>query len=102
MKAAGLLVALAACQEEPAACDPGTTWEGFGQGFFVEYCQGCHASTAPDRFGAPADVTFDDEADVTTWRDRALARLQADTMPPGGGVPEDDLARITAWLACGE
>jgi hypothetical protein len=102
VRAAAALLALAACQAEPADCDPATTWEGFSQGFFIEYCQGCHASAAPGRYGAPAEVTFDTQADVLAWRDRALARLTDDTMPPGGGVPSADLDRVTAWLACAE
>ena len=37
-----------ACADAPVV-----TYETFGAGFLLENCQSCHASTAPDRKGAP-------------------------------------------------
>jgi uncharacterized membrane protein len=86
-------------------CDaePTVTWANFGQGFMLGYCQPCHASTAPDRHGAPVDVVFDTEADCITRAERIAARASGDapTMPPGGGVPQADRALLEIWLSCG-
>lgn len=102
---------LLACGAEPAddglapsACDTGAqqSWETFGQGFVVSQCQGCHASVAPDRYGAPEEVVFDTEEDVITFAPRILARAtgpDAD-MPPAGGPSEEDRVRLERWLRC--
>jgi uncharacterized membrane protein len=78
------------------------TYENFGQGFMTENCQACHASTAPDRYDAPEEVFFDTKADAWYWRDRILARSAGDdaSMPPNGGVDEDDRTRLRWWLEC--
>jgi hypothetical protein len=82
-------------------CGEFVTWATFGEGFTLNYCQVCHASTAPDRFGAPETITFDTEAEALALSDRILARatgVDAD-MPPGGGVPADHLILLECWLA---
>jgi hypothetical protein len=97
----GFLVLLGACGEEepaPQDCDPG--WEEFGRGFMAEYCDACHATTAPDRHGAPLDVAFDTEEQALSWLDRVEVRVLAGEMPPGGGVFEEDLAMLEAWTSC--
>ena len=87
------------------ACDAAVplTWDTFGEGFLLEACNGCHAADAPDRHDAPADVTFDTAAQAWAWRDRILARATgaAPTMPPQGGVTDDDRTRLYWWLGCG-
>ena len=85
------------CQDAPVV-----TWASWGQGFLIESCQGCHASTSPDRNDAPQTVVFDTEADVIAHRDRILARAtgEAPDMPPRGGVSEDDRALLEIWLRC--
>lgn len=89
---------VALCAEGPV-----TTWDNFGSGFVVQHCQTCHASTTPDRHGAPESVTFDDEEQVWTWADRILARTTGPEpdMPPRGGVDDDDRYRVEVWLTCG-
>lgn len=86
-------------------CDgaPTLAYSNFGEGFLRENCQGCHASTAPDRHGAPEEATFDTVEEAWVWADRILARSTGDspTMPPRGGVPEDDRTRLEWWLRCG-
>lgn len=85
--------------------DAGTvTWNSWGRGFLTEACQSCHASTATNRYGAPESVVFDTVDDAWTWADRILARSAGDdaTMPPAGGVTDDDRTRLTWWLRCGE
>jgi uncharacterized membrane protein len=80
------------------------TWDNFGEGFLVTNCQGCHASTAADRHDAPADVTFDTRDEALARADRILARTTSDppTMPPGGGVSDEDRHKVTVWLTCFE
>jgi uncharacterized membrane protein len=87
-----------ACDDAPAA-----TWDSFGRGFLTQHCDVCHAATSPDRHDAPADVSFDTEDDVRTWRDEILVRATGDapTMPPTGGVSEDDRFLLESWLTCG-
>jgi uncharacterized membrane protein len=105
---AASLAALAACGDEAVPADdacadePVLTWDTFGDAFLRTNCQGCHASTAPDRHGAPEDVTFDTRDESLAQRDRILARSAgaAPTMPPGGGVDEVDRGKLTVWLTC--
>lgn len=85
------------CQDAPVV-----TWEYWGQGFLTESCQSCHASTSADRNGAPAAVVFDTEADV--WSHRAAILETATgaepTMPPRGGLSDDDRDLLEIWLRC--
>lgn len=85
-------------------CDeaPLVTYENFGAGFVTENCQGCHASTTANHYGAPENVTFDDATSCWNWKDRILARAGAEdpTMPPNGGVTEEDRIRLRWWLLC--
>jgi len=84
-------------------CDdaPVVTWENFGAGFVTENCQACHASTSPERLGAPPDVVFDSEDDVFERVSGILRRVvdQGD-MPPQGGISEDDRYLTEVWLSC--
>ena len=106
-----LCFGLAACSGDSAATAedsgfcataPVVTFESFGSGFVTENCQTCHASTAPDRHDAPAEVTFDDVAHCWEWADRILARASgaAPTMPPMGGTTDDDRYLLEVWLTC--
>lgn len=83
---------------------PTVTYNSFGAGFMTENCQGCHASTAADRYGAPEGVTFDTVKEVWFWKDRILSRSVGDdsSMPPAGGVSEDDRTKLEWWLVCAE
>jgi uncharacterized membrane protein len=114
--AAACLVLAAGCEPAeseptpdvaPTGCGedvPELDWEGFGHGFVTTYCQGCHASSAMDRHGAPEHVVFDTEADVMVWSARVLATAGGDvpTMPPGGGPDEEDRELLEVWLGCAE
>jgi len=89
----------------PSWCDTAieVTYENWGRGFLSTHCQGCHASTAPDRYSAPETVTFDNEDEVIQWASRVLARVIDDgTMPPAGGVNEDEKVLLSSWLECAE
>jgi len=81
---------------------PLTTWNNFGQGFLVENCQPCHASTSVDRHDAPKNITFDSPNAVAELRQRILDNATGDAplMPPAGGIADEDRARLEAWLSC--
>jgi uncharacterized membrane protein len=80
------------------------TWNNFGEAFILHNCQACHASTTADRYGAPESVTFDTKSEV--WAQAAsilsVATGDAPSMPPRGGVSDDDRQRLVWWLTCAE
>lgn len=86
-----------ACADAPVV-----TYDNFGKGFLTESCQSCHASTSPNRNGAPESVVFDTEADVAAHADTILlvATGDAPRMPPEGGVSDDDRYLLEVWLTC--
>ncbi len=107
--------ALVADSGRPAAEDTGTiaplcvdapvvTWSSFGEGFMTQNCQSCHRTTSTDRRGAPVDIVFDTQRDVLDQADRILARATniEPSMPPSGGVSEDDRYLLEVWLTCWE
>ena len=69
-----------------------------------ERCQPCHASTSPNRYGAPEDVFFDTHEDVMERKDQILEQATGEDpyMPPQGGVTENDLFLLETWLTCWE
>jgi uncharacterized membrane protein len=80
---------------------PLVTWETFGEGFVTTYCQGCHASTAVDRRGAPDHIMFDTEEQTAELAEDILeATLTTATMPPAGGPTPDEIERLEIWLTC--
>ena len=84
-------------------CDevPYVTWDNWVHGAFSAHCQGCHATTSLDRYGAPARVVFDTESDAIDWLERIDIRvLQEQTMPPAGGLLPDELTLLKIWLRC--
>lgn len=85
------------------ALQPDVTWEGWGQGFFLTYCQACHGSTAADRHGAPLDQVFDTWADVVEREDDIRRTVLVEgSMPLGGGVYEEDLTDLDVLLSCSD
>ena len=116
----GLLLLVVSCAPDPAASvnvagpplDTGTdpacdepdlpTWENWGEGFFVTWCQSCHSRTTPQRAGAPEGVDFDSASDVQQ-AEAAIRRtvLESRSMPVGGGLPEADLHDLDRLLRCG-
>lgn len=103
-----LLAACGAPPEDTGFCadQPVVTWANFGQGFILQECQGCHASTSPTRYGAPEDVHFDAAGEVWARRDDVLDRAApaegAPDMPPSASTREEDRALLRVWLTCAE
>ncbi|MDP2315049.1 MAG: hypothetical protein Q8P41_19270 [Pseudomonadota bacterium] len=87
------------CAEEPVV-----TWDNFGDALLTGHCQSCHASTSPDRAGAPVGVIFDTHADATAQKDAILrvATGEAPTMPPGLSIGDTDRELLRVWLTCYE
>jgi hypothetical protein len=85
-------------------CETGldVTWDGWAAGFMLSQCQPCHASETPNRYGAPTSVTFDTlehcRAQAGVIEDAVLIRA---SMPPAGGITDDERALLARWLACG-
>jgi len=93
--------------DAPAAAAPAEeclpTWDGWADGFVATWCRSCHAEDAPDRRGAPTGIDLDTEEQAIALRDRIRARVvEEGTMPMGGGVPEDEMRILEAWLSCVE
>ena len=86
-----------------ADCTDGPSYEGFTEGFLLGKCQPCHGSDTPNRFGAPESVHFDTRQKAMEQAD-AIRRtvLEAESMPPSGGVTEDERVLLEAWLDCVE
>ncbi len=85
---------------DPCAA-PLVTWDNFGEGFLLTNCQGCHASTSEERYGAPLEVSFDTEEQAAAFSERLrVTVLETGSMPPAGGVHEDDLVLLERWLEC--
>jgi hypothetical protein len=86
----------------PEACDR-LTWAHDGLPEMMTWCAACHSSLLPpeDRAGAPIGVDLESVAGVRSHLDRVILRIEAGDMPPAGGVPEADRARLLEWLRCG-
>lgn len=86
---------------DTADCFDAPTYSSWAKGFLIGKCQPCHASTAPNRFGAPEKVIFDDRSDVLRQlSDIKSAVLERGSMPPSGGVTDDERLLLEAWLEC--
>jgi hypothetical protein len=92
-----------ACPSTPEGGTP-LTYEDFGGHFMAEWCEPCHASTAPNRNGAPDNVVFDTHDQVIQWKARIFARAAGnnDSMPLGPhGPSQEERTELADWLACG-
>ena len=92
---------LAAGANDSAMCHEAPTYDAWTKGFLKSKCQGCHAETAPDRFGAPEGIHFD-TYDATVERIELIRSsiLERETMPPAGGVTDDEKLLLQWWLDC--
>ena len=82
-------------------CNEAPTYTEWAHGFFRGKCQSCHASTAPNRHGAPDHVTFDTYQQIEPWLDAIeWTVFEQSSMPPSGGVTEEEAILLMQWLAC--
>ncbi len=85
--------------EDVEVCE--VSWDAWANGFFTTYCKSCHLESSTNRYGAPENVNIANIDDVRTWSTRIRIRvLDEETMPVGGGVPEEDLLRLSEWMDC--
>ena len=82
-------------------CEEPFEFADWTQGFLDGKCQPCHGYYSPNRYGAPDNVWFDTEEASVFWKE-AIRRtvLETETMPPSGGVNDDEKALLTRWLNC--
>lgn len=104
-----MILLVAACavevgEETGCSAEPVVTWESFGEGLLVEHCQGCHASSAVDRHGAPIEVVFDTHEDAILRKEDILrvATSATPSMPPVLSLGDADRERLRVWLSCYE
>ncbi|NCG18964.1 MAG: hypothetical protein GWP91_08130 [Rhodobacterales bacterium] len=87
------------CEVEPV------TWDNFARGFIQTQCLPCHTATLSgvDRRGAPPTVNYDTYTEVVAQLGRITARATGSTptMPPAGGIPDEDRQRLLDWVLCG-
>ncbi len=69
---------------------------------FASACNSCHGANlsggAPVRLVTYAELTAPSAIDGKTETERSIARMQAGTMPPGGGAPAGEIATLQAWV----
>lgn len=86
-------------------CDtaPMVNWANFGHAFLIQNCNGCHAATTPERYGAPDPATFDTPEEVWTQKASILyaAGGEDPRMPPSGGTTDVQRMKLAIWLECG-
>ena len=86
--------------EIPQDCaDP--SYEEWTEGFLRGKCQPCHAIASPNRYGAPPNVYFDTKEASLFWAESIRrTTLDEESMPPSGGVTEDEKELLRRWLDC--
>ena len=99
-----LLIILLSCsngKDTGVDCQNPPTYENWTQGFLDGKCQSCHASTSPNRHGAPSNVTFDTASQANEWRERIYATIfEEASMPPSGGITSEEIILLEQWLEC--
>lgn len=73
-----------------------------GEFILAQTCTGCHTVNlvGADRQGAPLGSDFDNAELIKAQADDIYARSIDGTMPPGGGLNENQLESLRAYLAC--
>jgi uncharacterized membrane protein len=80
---------------------PMVTWDNWAQSMLITHCQGCHASTSTNRYGAPESIHFDYETTAIDLGERIYIRvIEDEDMPPAGGLLEEDIYLLDTWLRC--
>ena len=70
------------------------------QALLETHCLLCHTTSnqGAERNGAPINVNFDTYGDIVIWMSEASLRIQSGTMPPTGGIPQDDRMLFQRWI----
>lgn len=82
---------------------PPLTYDNFGDGMIGRQCRPCHSALVREaqRGNAPLGIDFDNEQDVLDWADRIQERtVDLKTMPPAGGMLEEERKLFGEWLRC--
>jgi cytochrome c553 len=79
--------------------DPGTTptWTGQIKTLLQANCTACHSGTS-----AAKKIRFDGYLVASQNAAKALAAMQAGTMPPGGPLPAESVQLFADWIAGGK
>ena len=64
------------------------------------HCLLCHSADnqGVDRNGAPIGINFDTYEDIIIWVNETSLRIQSGTMPPTGGIPQDERILFQRWI----
>ena len=82
-------------------CDEAPTYDNWVNGFLQSKCQSCHHSNSLNRYGAPNFVTFDNKEVTKEWlQDIERTVLVQQSMPPSGGVTDEERVLLYQWLEC--
>ena len=87
--------------DEPAGCESGdVTWANAVSELMTTNCTACHSSerSGQDRNGAPNGVNFNSYDAATDSAEEANERIQRGTMPPGGGLSQNQRDCFNAWV----
>ena len=82
-------------------CPASVTYDDPIEAILARHCTSCHAAdqAGAARNGAPAGVDYDTFAGAAASAQRARARINNDTMPPGTPkVSADDKALVACWI----
>ena len=108
-----LLVFLAACGDKVDPIlefDAGSAEDGEAVTYIEDvrplletHCLLCHSQSKQgfERNGAPININFDTYDGILAWIDQASQRIQSGTMPPTGGIPEDERMLFQRWVDTG-
>lgn len=84
-------------------CDNAPLYQDWLKGFLQGKCQACHASTSPNRYGAPEDIYFDTEDAAIFYLEQIEdSVLLSERMPPSGGVSEEEKQLLQHWIDCNQ
>lgn len=100
-----LWLVVSACgskEDSGVDCSTTPTYQSWTEGFLIGKCQSCHHSESSNRHGAPEPVHFDSYQDTLQWKERIEATiLEERSMPPNGGITDDERILLQQWLDCG-
>lgn len=75
-------------------------YSNFAAAFMVQYCLGCHASSANNREGAPLDISLESIENIAEYQEAILREIAEETMPPQGGIAAETRQTAIEWLNC--